>query len=94
MTDEVEVPDGDEEGDGLPVFTTKGAVQTAALIVLLIVAIYFLLPKLAGFGDAIGLLGDANPVYVGVAIGFCILSFITYIALFRAVVGGEHCNLE
>lgn len=78
-----------EEGDGLPVFTTKGAVQTAVLIVLLIVAIYFLLPKLAGFGDAIGMLGEAKPVYVGIAIGFCVLSFITYIALFRAVVGGE-----
>ena len=78
-----------EEGDGLPVFTTKGAVQTAVLIVLLIVAIYFLLPKLAGFGDAIGMLGEAKPVYVGIAIGFCVLTFITYIALFRAVVGGE-----
>ncbi|MCB0856878.1 MAG: flippase-like domain-containing protein [Solirubrobacterales bacterium] len=78
-----------EEGDGLPVFTTKGVIQTFALIILLVVAIYFLLPKLAGFGDAIGMLGEANPVYVGIAIGFCILSFITYIALFRAVVGGE-----
>lgn len=79
----------EEGGDGLPVFTTKGMVQTLALIVLLIVAIYFLLPKLAGFGDAIGMLGEAKPVYVVVAIGFCVLSFITYIALFRAVVGGE-----
>ncbi len=83
-------PKQDEvEGDGLPVFTTRGVIQTLALIVLLIVAIYFLLPKLAGFGDAIGMLGEANPVYVGIAIGFCVLSFITYIALFRAVVGGE-----
>lgn len=79
----------DTEGDGLPVFTTKGAIQTVALIVILIVAIYFFLPKLAGFGDAIGMLGDAKPVYVAVAIGFCVLSFITYIALFRSVVGGE-----
>lgn len=79
----------DEEGDGLPVFTTRGIIQTVVLIVLLIVAIYFFLPKLAGFGDAIGMLKEANPVYVGIAIGFCVLSFITYIALFRAVVGGE-----
>lgn len=78
-----------EEGDGLPVFTVKGAIQTVVLIVLLIVAIYFLLPKLAGFGDAIGMLGEAKVVYVLIAVGFCVLSFITYIALFRAVVGGE-----
>ena len=82
-------PEGADEGDGLPVFTTRGAIQTAAIIVVLIVAIYFFLPKLAGFGDAIGMLKEANPIYVAIAIGFCVLSFITYIALFRAVVGGE-----
>jgi uncharacterized protein (TIRG00374 family) len=84
----------EDEGDGLPVFTTRGAIQTAVLIVVLIVAIYFFLPKLAGFGDAIGMLGNANPVYVTIAIGFCVLSFITYIALFRAVVGGESFPLS
>lgn len=89
MTDGPDPQTEEDEGDGLPVFTIRGAVQTAALIVLLIVAIYFLLPKLAGFGDAIGMVGEANPVYVGIAVGFCVLSFITYIALFRAVVGGE-----
>ncbi|MGA7434640.1 MAG: lysylphosphatidylglycerol synthase transmembrane domain-containing protein [Solirubrobacterales bacterium] len=80
---------GEDEGDGLPVFTTRGAVQTVIVMTALIVGIYFLLPKLVGFGDAIGELGQANPVYIGVAIGFCVLSFVTYIALFRAVVGGE-----
>jgi len=89
MSDSADRGTEDEEGDGLPVFTTKGAVQTVAAIVLLIVAIYFFLPKLAGFGDAIGMLGEAKAVYVAIAVGFCVLSFITYIALFRAVVGGE-----
>jgi len=89
MTEPADRQTEDEEGDGLPVFTTKGIIQTLVLIVLLILAIYFLLPKLAGFGDAIGMLGEAKPVYVAVAIGFCVASFITYIALFRAVVGGE-----
>lgn len=79
----------EETGDGLPVITTKAAIQTTAVIVLLVIGIYFLLPKVAGFGDAIGMLGYANPVYVVVAVGFCALSFVTYIALFRAVVGGE-----
>ena len=90
MTETVErTPAVEEEGDGLPDFTTKGVIQTVVLIVVLIVAIYFFLPKLAGFGDAIGMLKSAKPIYVVIAIGFCVLSFITYIALFRAVVGGE-----
>lgn len=59
------------------------------VIALLIVGIYFLLPKLAGFGDSVNMLGEAKPVWVFVAIGFGVLSFATYIALFRAVVGGE-----
>lgn len=82
-------PTEEEEGDGLPVFTLRGAIQTVVIIAVLIVGIYFLLPKLAGFGDSINMLGEARPVWVVVAIGFGILSFATYIALFRAVVGGE-----
>lgn len=79
----------EEAGFGLPAITTRGAIQMTVVIVILIVGIYFLLPKLAGFGDAIGMLKKANPVFVTVAIGFGVVSFITYIALFRAVVGGE-----
>ncbi len=59
------------------------------VIAVLIVGIYFLLPKLVGFGDAIGMLKEASSIWLAVAIGFCVLSFVTYIALFRAVVGGE-----
>ncbi len=87
-----EGPEGkerEEESDGLPVITTRAAIQTAVVIVILVVGIYFLLPRLAGFGDAIGMLGNANPVFVVIAFGFAVLSFATYIALFRAVVGGE-----
>lgn len=82
-------PAAEEESDGLPVISTRAAVRTAIVIVVLVVGIYFLLPRLAGFGDAVGMLGDANPVFVTVALGFAVLSFVTYIALFRAVVGGE-----
>ncbi len=86
---EVTVEPEEDEGDGLPVISTRAAIQTTVAIVLLVAGIYFLLPKLAGFGDAIGMLKDAKPVYVAIAVGFCVLSFVTYIALFRAVVGGE-----
>lgn len=82
-------PDRGEDSDGLPEISTRTAIQTVIVIVVLVVGIYFLLPRLAGFGDAIGMLGQANAIYVVIAFGFAVLSFITYIALFRAVVGGE-----
>jgi uncharacterized protein (TIRG00374 family) len=78
-----------EEGDGLPTFTVRGTIQTAALIAVLVVGIYFFVPKLVGVGGAIETLGEASPIWVAVAIGFGIASFATYIALFRAVVGGD-----
>jgi uncharacterized protein (TIRG00374 family) len=83
------------EGDaGLPLLTTKRIVQTLVLIAVLLVGIYFLFPKLAGFGDALGKLEDANPIWIGVAIGFNVLAYATYIALFKAVVGGDALKLS
>ncbi len=79
----------EERGDGLPTITLRGTIQTTLLITVLVVGIYFFVPKLVGAGDAIATLGEAHPIWVAVAIGFGILSFATYIALFRAVVGGE-----
>ena len=60
-----ETPD---EGPDLPTISTQAAVQSALLIVILVVVIYFLLPKLAGFGDAISTVGTANPFWVGIAL--------------------------
>jgi uncharacterized protein (TIRG00374 family) len=86
---EPEVGVGEDEGDGLPTFTVRGAIQTSALILALVVGIYFFVPKLVGVGDAIETLEEARPIWFAVAVGFGVLSFATYIALFRAVVGGE-----
>jgi len=89
---DVVLPDGDL-GDGpepgLPSISTRTAIQSALIIVILVVGIYFLLPKLAGFGDAISTVGTASPFWVGVAVVCGILSFVAYIALFRSVVGGR-----
>src|SRR5215475_9781845 len=83
------------EGDaGLPLLTTKRIVQTLVLIAFLLVGIYFLFPKIAGFGDALGKLDDADPVWIGVAIGLNVLAYATYIALFKAVVGGDALRLS
>ena len=87
----------DREGGGglseLPVFTTKRMLQTGVVVLILLVGIYFLFPKLVGLGDALGKLDDADPVWIGVAILCSIASYATYIALFKAVVGGETLRL-
>jgi uncharacterized protein (TIRG00374 family) len=82
---------GDAE---MPLLTTKRIVQTLILIAVLLVGIYFLFPKLVGFGDALGKLDDADPVWIGVAVGFNVLAYATYIALFKAVVGGDALRLK
>ena len=52
-----------------------------------------LFPKLVGLGDALSKLDEAEPVWIGVAIGFNVVAFATYVALFKAVVGGKALRL-
>lgn len=77
----------------LPIFTPRRLIQTVVLVLLLLGAIYFLFPKLVGLGDALGRLGDADPVWIAVAVGLNVLAYATYIALFKAVVGGDALRL-
>jgi len=79
---------------GLPLLTPKRLLQTGVVVVALLVGIYFLFPKLVGLGDALSRLDEADPIWIGVAIGFCIASFGCYIALFKAVVGGDALRLS
>jgi uncharacterized protein (TIRG00374 family) len=81
-------------GLDLPVFSTKRLLQTGVVVVALLVGIYFLFPKLVGVGDGISKLDDADPVWIGIAIVFSIASYATYIALFKAVVGGDALKLS
>jgi uncharacterized protein (TIRG00374 family) len=81
-------PDGGG-GYALPIFTRRSVIQTLVVVALLIVAIYFLLPKLVGLGEATSKLGDAEPVWLAVAVAFEVVAFATYVALFRGVVGGD-----
>lgn len=77
----------------LPIFTPRRIIQTVVLVLLLLGAIYFLFPKLVGLGDALSRLGDADPVWIGIAIAFNVAAYATYIALFKAVVGGDALRL-
>ncbi len=78
----------------MPLFTTRRLLQTLLIVVLLLGSIYFLFPRLVGLGDALGKLDDADPVWIAVAIGFNVLAYATYIALFKAVVGGDALRLR
>ena len=85
-------PEGPVNGDDaaeLPIFTRRRLIQTAVIVVALLVGIYFIFPKLVGLSNALGKLDDADPLWIAIAIGFNIVAFGTYIALFKAVVGGE-----
>jgi uncharacterized protein (TIRG00374 family) len=77
----------------MPIFTTRRLVQTVVVVFILLGAIYFLFPKLVGLGDALGKLDEADPLWIGIAIGFNVLAYATYIALFKAVVGGDALRL-
>ena len=65
----------------------KRLAQTMAFVLLLIVGIYFLLPKILSDQDATARLDDANWAWVLVAFWFAVIMFIAYVALFRGVVG-------
>jgi uncharacterized protein (TIRG00374 family) len=56
--------------------------------VLLIGAIYILFPKVVGLDDSMERLDEATWYWVVVAIGFNVLAFGAYVALFRGVLGG------
>lgn len=78
----------------LPIFTTRRIVQTVVLVLVLLVAIYFLFPKLVGLGDALSKLDEADPLWIGVAVVANVAAYATYIALFKAVVGGDALRLS
>ncbi|HEX6228886.1 MAG TPA: lysylphosphatidylglycerol synthase transmembrane domain-containing protein [Solirubrobacterales bacterium] len=77
----------------LPRFTARRVVETALLVLVLLIAIYFLFPRLVGLGDALSRLGDAEAEWIVIAIGFNVLAVATYVALFKAVVGGDALRL-
>jgi uncharacterized protein (TIRG00374 family) len=58
------------------------------LIVLIVVAIYVLFPKIVGADEAVQNLGDATWYWIVIAVGFNVLAFVAYVALFRGVLGG------
>jgi putative heme transporter len=89
-----EQPANGNGGYELPLFTRRRVAQTLLIVLVLLIGIYFLFPKLVGLGDALSKLGEADAAWIGVAIGFNVIAIATYIALFKAVVGGDALRLR
>ena len=81
-------------GYELPLFTRRRVAQTLFVVLALLICIYFLFPKLVGLGDALSKLSEADLGWIAVAIGFNVIAIATYIALFKAVVGGDTLRLR
>ena len=65
----------------------KRLIQTAVIVVVLILGIYLLLPNIVGLEDAMAKLDKADWKWITVALAFNVLAFASYVALFRGVVG-------
>src|SRR4051794_451091 len=64
-----------------------------AAVLLLVIAIYVILPKVVGLNDVFGRLSDATWYWVVIAAAFNALSFGAYSVLFRGVLGGREDDL-
>jgi uncharacterized protein (TIRG00374 family) len=83
-------PDTDE----ISFFTGRRIAQTLVVVVALIVAIYFLFPKLIGLESAVGKLGDGDPKWIAIAVGFNVFAYLSFVTLFKGVVGGDVLPLK
>jgi uncharacterized membrane protein YbhN (UPF0104 family) len=89
-----EQPANGSGGYELPLVTPRRVAQTLLVVFALLVGIYFLFPKLVGLGSSLDRLGEADAVWIAVAIGFELAAIATYIAMFKAVVGGDALRLS
>lgn len=83
-----------ERAAELPLLTPRRIVQTTLLVLILLLAIYILFPRLVGLGDALSNLGKADGGWVAIAVAFNVVAIATYVAIFRAVVGGTALRLS
>ena len=89
-TDELDLGDSTSEAveSGFTMDSRRLAVYGLVVLVI-IAALYFVLPKITETGSALEKIQDADPVWIAVALGVNLLSFAAYIALFAGTVGGR-----
>jgi uncharacterized protein (TIRG00374 family) len=69
-------------------------VMTGVIVLLMFAAIYVALPNVIGLQDAIDKFGDGEWQWFVVAVGFNVLAFGAYVALFRGVIGENLVHLD
>ena len=72
----------------------KRLIQTGVAVVLLLVAIYVLVPKLFDLQDALGKIDQGDPLWIALGVAFCVVMFVAYVALFRGVVSENVIHLN
>ena len=83
-------PEGDEEPEEHPPrldISARNLAGFAVFVVLAIVALYFLLPQVAGLEETWHRLEDGSPVWLGLAVVFTVGMFAGYVMLFHGVYG-------
>jgi uncharacterized protein (TIRG00374 family) len=78
-------PEEDEDDDPKFDFTPRRLALIAVFVVVSIVALYFLLPQLAGLEDTWHRIEDGSPGWLALALLFTLGSFAGYVALFQGV---------
>jgi len=91
----VEAVDGVEADEELEVGRFQALLQDrrklasgVVFVFLIIVAIYVLFPKIVGADEALDNFDEAEWYWILTAIGFNVVAFVAYVALFRGVLGG------
>jgi uncharacterized membrane protein YbhN (UPF0104 family) len=82
-------PDDDDEDEPRFFQDPKSIAITIGSVIVLIAAIYFLFPAIVGVDDGLAKLDDGDPVWIGIAVAFCVVMFLAQIAMFKGVVGGD-----
>ena len=86
---ELEHDGEDEDDEEEPSFFAdpKRLAQTGLFVVLIIAAIYLLFPAVVGLEGGIEKLSEGDPVWITVAVIMSVGMFVSYVALFKGVVG-------
>ena len=81
-------PSEDEEGMPRPHVTRQRKVAFAVFVVSVVAFLYFVLPRISGphgLSSTWGRIQNGNVFWIAIGVGFEVLSFCGYIAVFRAV---------
>jgi uncharacterized protein (TIRG00374 family) len=83
-----------EERRLAPLRDRRRMATLALVVVLIVVAIYVLLPKVIGFDDALARFEEASWFWLSVAFAFTVAGFGAYVALFRGILAGTDDGLR